>query len=70
MKNKGVEMNRWGYFLTKSSYYGRNDIIATCIAETRFEAEHYFSEFDLEVNACSEVRMLNQNKEDEKRLDN
>ena len=70
MKNKGIEMNRWGYFLTKSSYYGRNDIIATCIAETRFEAEHYFKEWDLEVNDCSEVRILTKNKEDEKRLDN
>jgi len=64
MKKKGVEMNRWGFFLiidyTKSPQYGRNDIIATCIAKTRFEAEHYFSEFDLEVGVHSEVRMLNQ----------
>ena len=64
-KNKGIEMNRWGFFLTKSSYYGRNEIIATCIAATRFRAEHYFKEWDLVVDACSEVRILNQNKHDE-----
>ena len=65
MKNKGIEMNRWGFFLTGSSHYDRNEIIASCIAATRFEAECYFEEMDLEVDDFSEVRILTKKKQDE-----
>ena len=39
---KGIEMHRWGYYIRKNS-----KLIATCVANTLYEAESYFEEIGL-----------------------
>jgi len=60
MSEEGIETNRWGYYIKKD-----NTLISTCLAKTLYEAESYFEEIDLSCDGYVEVRILNQNKEDE-----
>ena len=59
---KGIETHKWGYY----SKTGPNKLIATCIASTLYEAESYFEEIELVVDANIEVKIINQTKEDER----
>jgi len=63
MKEEGIETHRWGYY----SKTGPNKLIATCIASTLYEAESYFEEIELVVDANIEVKIINQNKDEERR---
>ena len=60
MKEEGIERHRWGYY----SKTEPNKLIATCIASTLYEAESYFEEIELVVDANIEVKIINQNKDD------
>ena len=60
MKEKGIETHRWGYY----SKTEPNKLIATCIASTLYEAESYFEEIKLFVDANIEVKIINQNKDE------
>ena len=60
MSKEGIETHRWGYYIKEY-----NTLISTCLAKTLYEAESYFEEIELSCDDYAEVRILNQNKEDE-----
>ena len=61
MNKEGIEKHRWGYY---SKTELPNKLIATCIASTLYEAESYFEEIELVVDANIEVKIINQNKDE------
>ena len=60
MSKEGIETHRWGYYIKED-----NTLISTCLAKTLYEAESYFEEIELSCDDYAEVRIVNQNKEDE-----
>ena len=60
MRKKGIETHRWGYYIKAD-----NKLIATCLANTFYEAETYFEDVELICDKYVEIRIVNQNKEDE-----
>ena len=60
MSKEGIETHRWGYHIKEY-----NTLISTWLAKTLYEAESYFEEIELSCDDYAEVRILNQNKEDE-----
>jgi len=57
---KGIEIHRWGYYLKT----GPNKLIATCVANTLYEAESYFEDIELIVDSYVEIKIINQNKDE------
>ena len=57
---EGIETHRWGYYMKAD-----NKLIATCLAKTLYKAEEYFDDIELSCDDYVEIRILNQNKEDE-----
>ena len=60
MSKEGIETHRWGYYIKED-----NKLIATCLAKTLYEAECYFEAIELSCDGYVDIRILNQNKEDE-----
>ena len=60
MSKEGIETHRWGYYIKEY-----NTLISNCLAKTLYETESYFEEIELSCDDYAEVRILNQNKEDE-----
>ena len=60
MNKKGIETHRWGYYIKAD-----NKLIATCLANTFYEAEAYFEDVELICDEYVEIRMINQNKDGE-----
>ena len=58
---KGIEIHRWGYYIKKDG-----KLIATCVANTLYEAESYFEDIELIVDSYVEIKIINQNKDDDK----
>ena len=61
MSKEGIETHRWGYYMKDDK-----KLIATCIAKTLYEAEAYFEDAELSCDGYVEIRILNQNKDDDK----
>jgi hypothetical protein len=59
---KGIEIHRWGYYIKKDG-----KLIATCVANTLYEAESYFEEIELIVDSHVEIKIINQNKDEMER---
>ena len=51
---KGIEIHQWGFYRKAD-----NQIIATCIAQTYFEAISYFEEIYLNIDLLYEIRIIN-----------
>ena len=57
MSKKGIETHRWGYYIK-----GDNKLIATCLANTFYEAEAYFEDAELICDNHVEIRIETKNK--------
>ena len=57
--SKGIEIHRWGYYIKKD-----DKLIATCLANTLYEAESYFEDIELIVDSYVEIKIINQNKDE------
>jgi len=51
---QGIETHRWGFYRI-----GDNQLIATCIAQTYYEAVSYFEEICLGIDSMYEIRIMN-----------
>ena len=51
---KGIETHKWGYFRISD-----NKLIATCIADTYWEAISYFEDENMLIDALYEVKIIN-----------
>jgi len=60
MNKKGIETHRWGYYIKAD-----NKLIATCLANTFYEAEAYFEDAELIYeDEYVEIRIVNQNNDE------
>ena len=62
MSKEGIETHRWGYYMKADD----KKLIATCIAKTLYEAEAYFEDAELSCDGYVEIRIVNQNKDEQR----
>ena len=50
----GIQTHQWGFYRI-----GDSILIATCIAQTYYEAENYFEDIELDLDLLHAIKIVN-----------